>query len=220
MAYNLTARRLFPAFVPALAALLLLAPLSADSLGPQDARQTKPEAPETKYLSSRLGYDFSAADAAIEKAIADHRRWVEWTRWAAVTAGGRQAASELAALETIRGTVATAWDAWAGAAPGPAADPGAGWYGIFPGVYLEPPKLAPAARMVALVSPEGRIRTRPLGPPPALADEDRFLFWVLNRRMTEGRDPTLKDVLARWVESHGEALGVRPAPSAAAERRS
>ncbi len=74
----------------------------------------------------------------------------------------------------------------------------------------------PAARMVALVGPEGRIRTRPVAPPATLADEDRFLFWVLNRHMTEGRDPSLKDVVTRWAETHGQALGLRPAPSAPA----
>jgi hypothetical protein len=165
-------------------------------------------------LESEVRQQLAAQGPLMEKAMADHRRWVEWTRWASMTAGGQQAASELAALETIRAAVASARGAWEGGAPGPAADPGAAWYGIFPGVYLEPPKPAPAARRVALVGAEGAIRTRPLAPPAALADEDRFLFWVLNRRMTEGRDTSLKDVLARWVEGHGEALGVRPAAPA------
>jgi len=171
-------------------------------------------------LESEVRQQLGAQGPLIEKAMADHRRWVEWTRWAALTAGGRQAASELAALEAIQGAVASARGAWEAAAPAPAADPGAGWYEIFPGVYMEPPKPAPAARMVALVGPEGRIRTRPLAPPAALAEEDRLLFWVLNRRMTEGRDTSLRDVLARWAEMHGEALGVRPAaPAPGAGRR-
>ena len=50
--------------------------------------------------------------------------------------------------------------------------------------------------------------------PGAVTDEDRFLFWVLNRRLTEGRDSSLKDLLAGWAATHAEALGIaRPAPA-------
>ncbi len=171
-------------------------------------------------LENEVKQQLRAQGPLIEKAIADHRRWVDWTRWASMTAGARQAASELAALEAIKQAVASAEGAWANATPGPGADPGRGWFPIFPGVYLEPPKVAPATRAVAFVTLEGTIRTRPLVPPAALTDEDRFLFWVLNRRVAEGRDPSLGDLVARWAEIHGQALGLKPAPPSPAGRRS
>jgi hypothetical protein len=69
---------------------------------------------------------------------------------------------------------------------------------------------------VAFVTPEGTIRTRSLAPPVALTGEDRFLFSILNRRLTEGRDQSLQDPITRWVKIHGETLGIKPPPSAAA----
>jgi spermidine synthase len=156
----------------------------------------------------------------IERAITDHQRWLDWVRWASMTAGGQQAASELAALEAIKRAVATARETWEGVASPPAPVAGAGWVSIFPGVYLEPPRPDPAARSAVFVTPEGTVRTRTIAPPVALTAEDRFLFFVLNRRLTEGRDQSLSGLIARWVEVHGEALGIRRSPSPAAGRQS
>jgi hypothetical protein len=122
-------------------------------------------------------------------------------------------------LLAIKRAMEAAQGAWAKPAGRPAAEPGAGWFPIFPGVYLEGPKpLAPATRRVALVTADGTVRPRPLDPPRALGDEDRFLFWVLHRRATEGRDQSLKEPIDRWIQAHGQALGVAqrlPAPAQA-----
>ncbi len=171
-------------------------------------------------LEDEAKQQLRAQGPLIEKAIADHQRWLDWVRWAAMTAGGQQAASELAALEAIKQTVASAQGTWEGVSPRPGLVPGAGWASIFPGIYLEPPKPDPAMRSVAFVTPEGTVRTRSLAPPAALTGEDRFLFSILNRRLTEGRDQSLQDPITRWVKIHGEALGIKPPPSAAAGQQS
>lgn len=169
--------------------------------------------PETR-LEDDVRRQLAAQGPLIEKAIADHRRWVDWVRWAVVTDGARQAVSEMAALEAKRRAVAAAGEAWQGTASRPDMVPADGWTAIFPGIYLEPPPPGPAARRAALVAPKGDVRIRTLTPPTAVTDEDRFLFWVLNRRLTEGRDLSLKDLLARWAATHAEALGIaRPAPT-------
>lgn len=171
-------------------------------------------------LQDEVKQQLRAQGPLIEKAIVDHQRWLDWVRWASMTAGGQQAVSELAALEAIKQAVATAQGTWEGVSPQPGPDPGAGWVSIFPGVYLEPPKPDPAPRSVALITPEGTIRTRSIAPPVALTEEDRFLFWILNRRLTEGRDQSLKDSITGWVEAHGEVLGIRRPPSTTAGRQS
>jgi spermidine synthase len=160
-------------------------------------------------LEDEVKQQLRAQGPLIEKAITDHQRWLDWVRWASTTAGGQQAASELAALEAIRQAVASAQAVWEGVSPRPA--PAGGGTSVFPGVYLEPPGPDPVRRSVVLISPDGTARPRSVAPPPALTSEDRFLFWVLNRWLTEGRDPSLADPIARWIETHGEALGVRPA---------
>jgi hypothetical protein len=63
-----------------------------------------------------------------------------------------------------------------------------------------------------LVDPDGSQRRRPVSPPARLTDEDRFVFRLLQRRLTEGKDQSLSVPVARWIESHGAALGVKPAP--------
>jgi spermidine synthase len=186
----------------------LLAPGRLRVLGPT-GREVLALRPEAR-LEDDVRRQLSAQGALIEKAIADHRRWVDWVRWASMTDGARQAVSEMAALEAMKRAVVRAGESWQGTMPPVDAAPPAGWTAIFPGVYLEPPQPGPAARRAALVAPEGDVRVRILAPPAAVTDEDRFLFWVLNRRLTEGRDPPLKDLLARWAAAHAEALGIGP----------
>lgn len=145
----------------------------------------------------------------IEKAIADHRRWLDWVGWASAMPQGRRAVSEMEELAAIRRAMEAAQGAWAAPARRAAADPGAGWFPIFPGVFLEPPKpLDPGARQVALVTADGVVRRRGLAPPAALGAEDRFIFHVLRRRFTEARDESLRETIDRWLKAHGEALGV------------
>jgi len=171
-------------------------------------------------LEGEVKQQLLAQGPLIEKAIADHQRWLDWVRWASMTSGGKQAASELAALDAIKQTVATARATWEAASTRPGPLPGAGWVSIFPGVYLGPPEPDFATRSVAFVTPEGTIHRRSFNPPAALTEEDRFVFWVLNRRLTEGRDQSLKVLIIRWIEMHGEALGVKPPPPTTGKQQS
>lgn len=171
-------------------------------------------------LQDDVKQQLRAQGPLLEKAITDHQRWLDWVRWASMTGGGQQAASELAALEAIKQAVVTARGTWENVTPLPSPVAGPDWISVFPGVYLEPPRPDAAARSVAFVTPEGTIRTRAIAPPVALTEEDRFLFFVLNRRLSEGRDQSLKDSIARWVELHGEALGIRQSPPAPTGRPS
>jgi spermidine synthase len=179
----------------------------------QAGREVLTLLPEAR-LEDDARLQLQAQGPLIEKAITDHRRWVDWVRWASMTDGARQAVSEMAALETMKQAVVAAREAWQATASGSDVVPVPGWTAIFPGIYLEPLAPGAAARRVALVDPERDVRIRTLTPPTVITNEDRFLFWVLNRRLVEGRDPSLKDLLARWAEMHGDALGVRrPAPA-------
>lgn len=148
----------------------------------------------------------------IDKALADHRRWLEWTGWASYLPAGRGRASELAELEGLRGAVGSAQAAWrrAGAATG--FDPPANWVTLVPGVYLAPPAAGAAEPHLVVVNPEGRVERHGLGPPGTLTAQDRFLFRLLHRRATEGRDRSLEAPVARWVAAHGDALGLPRVP--------
>ena len=56
---------------------------------------------------------------------------------------------------------------------------------------------------------DGTVRTRSLKPGVTLTAEDRFLFWVLNRRFTTGGDASLSELIQEWTERHGGALGLQ-----------
>ncbi|MGH7322762.1 MAG: hypothetical protein ACRELA_24510, partial [Candidatus Rokuibacteriota bacterium] len=74
----------------------------------------------------------------VEKALADHQRWVGWVRWASVVPDGRQAVAELAELTAIKRAVDSAQRTWRGAAPPVPFDAKSHWVPLFPGVYLDP----------------------------------------------------------------------------------
>ena len=171
----------------------------------------------TAALEDEARKQLQAQGPLIDRAIEDHRRWLNWVGWASALPTARRAASELEELQAVKRAVEAAQGAWARPGQRPGADPGPGWFPIFPGVYLEAPKvLAPETRRLALVTVDGTVRPRPLEPPRALGEEDRFLFWVLHRRATEGRDQSLRDPVDRWIQAHGESLGVTqrlPAPA-------
>lgn len=149
----------------------------------------------------------------IDKALAEHRRWLEWVHWGSVLPQGREAVSELAGLEAIKQAVETALEPWRGPSAPPGLDPAPGWVSLFPGLYLEPAKLPAREPALVLVGPDGIPRRQSVDPPAQLGDADRFLFRVLYRRLTEGRDQSLAAPISRWIRVHGAALGVTPGVS-------
>jgi spermidine synthase len=144
----------------------------------------------------------------IERALEDHRRWLDWVRWGVVFPQGGGAASQLAELEAIARAVDAAQRMWRAAGPSPLFRPQPGWVPVFPGIYLAPPGSAGPDATVYVVTPQGTVAGRDLAPPTEVRDEERFLFRVLTRRLAEARDASLEASLARWVEAHGPALGV------------
>jgi len=78
----------------------------------------------------------------IDKALAEHRRWLEWVHWGSVLPQGREAVSELAGLEAIKRAVETAHEPWRRPSAPPGFDPPHGWVTLFPGIYLEPARFA------------------------------------------------------------------------------
>jgi spermidine synthase len=160
-------------------------------------------------LEADVRRQLQAQGEVVEKALVEHRRWMEWVRWASIIPGGLQAISELQQLEAMRKAILDARGAWEEAAPAADAAPGAGWNAIFPGVYLDSPGSSPSQRQIALVAEDGTVRTRSLMPGVTLTPEDRFLFWVLNRRFTTGGDTSLREPIQKWSERHGEALGLQ-----------
>lgn len=169
-----------------------------------------------RALDEEARRQVEAQGPLIDRAVLEHRRWLDWARWGAGTPPGRQAASELGQLEAIRGSVERARVAWRAAAPASVLLPRHGWVAVFQGVYLQPwlPSSPPGPRpggtpgpTLALVTADGQVRPRSLDPPVRLGDEDRFLFRLLSRRVARREDPALRDVLLRWLAAHGEALG-------------
>jgi spermidine synthase len=150
--------------------------------------------------------------ALLDKALADHRRWLEWTRWAAVLPQGQAVVDEQAELEGMRRAVEAARATWQGARPGRAAAPEPGWIPLFPGIYLERGRPAPG---LVLVGADGQVARRSVEPPDHLGAEDPFLFGLLHRRATVDRDPALAAPVARWIAAHGRALGVAAPPPGA-----
>jgi hypothetical protein len=166
--------------------------------------------------SARLLNDAAARTraqlAAVERAVGEHQRWLDWVRWGTAVAPGREAVSEMEALGAMRRALQTAHATWSGAPPGTPAttlDPPPDWTALFPGVYLEGPTLASQDPTVVWASADGSLRRQSVDPPAQLTDPDRFLFRLLQRRLTEGQDQSLSRPVARWIETHGSALGVR-----------
>jgi spermidine synthase len=145
----------------------------------------------------------------IDQAVRDHRRWLDWVGWASSMAPGREATSEMTALESMRGALQTAGKAWEPASrpPRPAFEPPAGWVALFPGLYLEPAPSVAQDATVVWVAPDGTQRRQSVQPPATLGAEDRFLFRALERRLVQGKDQSLSAPVARWREVHGTALG-------------
>jgi len=181
--------------------------------GGQDVMALQPPPTLQAEAQGQLG----AQMPLIDKALADHRRWLDWTRWATVLPQGRVAAAELAELEAIRQAVEAAQRPWQKGAAGAVA-PEPRWVPIFPGIYLEPAVQVAGDPTLVLVKADGRVERRSVLPPPTLTAEDRFLFRVLYRRLTEGRDQSLATPIARWIQAHGAELGVPRGPAPPASR--
>lgn len=146
----------------------------------------------------------------LDKAIADHRRWLEWTRWGSMLPPGHEASSELGELERIQRAFAAALGTWRSAAAPADFAPATGWKPVFPGIFAEAPGTPDAAAI--LVSPLGTSRLIPLGPPAELRDDARLLYWILYQRVWVGGDRSFRPVVERWERRHGSALGIKPVP--------
>jgi hypothetical protein len=170
-------------------------------------------------LLEQAAQSLTAQAPLIDKVIVDHRRWLDWTRWAGGLPQGREAVSEMGELERMKAAVASARAVW-GASPSRSTfAPEPGWTAIFPGIFLEPPRGGGRDATVIVISSDGTPHHRSLAPPAVLTDEDRFLFWVLYYRLTTFRDARLEWTVNRWQSVHGAALGQRPTAPAPEARR-
>lgn len=156
-------------------------------------------------LEADVRMHLGALGPLIDKAIADHSRWLEWVRWGSPLSAGRDAASELEGLQRIKQSIAAAEAGWA-PLPKTAFMPSPRWTVMLPGIYLTPARPGEVAPTLVTVAPDGTAHERLLTPPTRLTDEDRFIFWVLESRSKTMRDPRLASVVARWREAHGGAL--------------
>jgi spermidine synthase len=177
--------------------------------GGRDIMALQPPPTLEAEATSQLGTQLPLLD----KALADHRRWLEWTRWGSTLPAGRLAATELAELEAMRRAVEAAQQPWQKGRPGGTVTPEARWVPIFPGIHLELPAALGTDPTLILVRADGHVERRSVLPPPTLTAEDRFLFRVLHRRFTQGNDPSLAVPIRRWIDAHGAELGVAAAPT-------
>jgi spermidine synthase len=180
--------------------------------GPTEIMSLAPPPSLEADTAGQLG----AQRGMLDKALADHRRWLEWTRWAAALPPGRAVVDEQAELEALRRSVDAARATWQEARAGRAVAPEPRWTPLFPGIYLEPGQPAPG---LVLVGSDGQVTRRSVEPPATLAIEDRFLFGLLHRRVTVDRDAALAAPVARWIATHGRALGVTTPPPSAPRAR-
>jgi spermidine synthase len=149
--------------------------------------------------------------AAIDRALADHRRWLEWVEWGKVVGLAGGAASELGALEAIKqalGTATETWDREWRAGEVPTWEPAPAWVSVFPGLYLEPARFVGQDPTLVWAEADGTVQRQSVVPPATLAERDRFLFRVLHHRLTQGRDQSLSVPVTRWIQLHGAALDV------------
>lgn len=163
-------------------------------------------------LSQQARERLSHERPVLVRAMDQHKRWLSWVGWAKKLPVGRSAASEMAALEKMDATIAAALEAF-NAPPPPSPDAAAypGALELFPGVLRD-------AGGIVFLSPEGTGRRRSLMPPVTLTPEDRFVFRVLYKRFVDGKDESLRDAVAAWIQVYGKELGVAapsvvPAPS-------
>jgi spermidine synthase len=153
---------------------------------------------------------------SLDRAAADHQRWLDWVGWGTRMPAGQEAASEMEALGSMKRALTTAQGTWSRAgSPPPQAtfEPPGRWTTLFPGVYLEPSPYAAQEPTVVWANADGSLRRQSVQPPAQLADGDRFLFQLLQRRLTEGKDQSLSQPVAQWRAVHGAALDVKPGSS-------
>jgi hypothetical protein len=184
-----------------------------------------------RSLVSEVTRQLEAQVPLLEKARADHQRWLDWVGWASVIGPGREALAELRQLDGIRQAVDTARTAWQPAAQPSTFEPRSAWVTLFPGAYLdpgdfvqvgrvggrwvlvlvgsaypEPPVLVHPVPRLVLVEPDGHVRREVPVPPESLTPRDRFLYRLLERRLVSGRDESLRPAVQRWREQHPALL--------------
>jgi spermidine synthase len=137
----------------------------------------------------------------VDRAIAEHRRWLEWTRWGSTLAPGRDAQSEMDELERVARALATARATWAAPVARAAFTPDAQWRAIFPGVYLDS-AVPRTGDNVLFVDASGGLHRRFLTPPRTLTDEDRLLYAIL----TVSNERSARAIVDQWNAVHGAAL--------------
>ena len=137
----------------------------------------------------------------LDRALADHQRWLDWTRWARGFGPGQEASSELTQLERIRAALGSARTTWMSAPAAPRLGEDRQRSMIFPGVVFDQSR-----QELVVIHADGTERAHSLTPPAMLTEEDRFLFWVLYYRVTSLRDARFRTVVDRWRDAYGAHL--------------
>ncbi len=189
------------------------------------------ELPSTKELYAQALESLEQQKKILGPAMAEHKRWLEWIRWAPLSGEQKKMDMELAQLGSIDRALDTAISSWKGALP-PEAQPRDGWKQIFPGIYAGERKTYGPLRMVStsnnpsgdrygtppmllFVNTDGTtVEFDPATPPdmPETLIPERyvFIYRIMKKAAVEGTYPDMIFALQAW-ENVYPSLKLAPA---------
>ena len=176
---------------------LLVHPDRIDVIAAADGEHVISLVPSPSVLEETASA-LTAQEPIVERAIAQHRRWLDWTRWGAALPPGREAQREMAELESMRQSFAAARSAWQASTSRPDVGPRPGWHQLLPGLYFDPSR-RDRRHLVAHVR-DGSERRWSIDPPERLTSQERFLYAVLQWRVRTANESQWGPIIERWAQ--------------------
>lgn len=122
------------------------------------------ELPTSEELYSQVLTALEQQKLILVPAMAEHKRWLDWIRWAPLSDEHNRMDKEFTQLKTINQALDTALAAWRNASS-PKAAPRDGWKEIFPGIFAGERASNGPLRMIAVANDPSQDR---VGKPPLL----------------------------------------------------
>jgi|GEM_PF-2895358 len=191
------------------------------------------ELPATEELYIQTLEALEQQKKIIGPAMAEHRRWLEWIRWAPLSGEQKKMNMELTQLSNIDKALDTALATWKSSPP-PKTQPRYGWKQIFPGIYAGERTASGPLRMIStsndpsgdrygkppmllFVNTDGStVEFDPAMPPnmPETMIPERyvFIYRIMKKAAVEGTYPDMVFALQAWENVYPS---LKPAPTSA-----